>query len=408
MGKTFGAYKYSIGDIFSKPTGNMMILKMDYSQVARHKNNVDYMLNQKMYQYRCLNCGNEDWIREDCLAYKDKYGCNACCQPPKKVICGINDVSTTAPWMMRYFVDLNDAFENTKYSKSFVNMKCPHCGKISKKQIHQVMSNHGLSCPCGDTWSYPNKFMYSLLDQIGVCFETEKHFDWSGRKSYDDYIEFCGLRIITEQNGKQHYTRSLIGNDIGRNVEQEMANDLEKLELAKNNGIDYYFQIDCSYSDAQHIKTEILRSGLLDVFGLSESDIDWDKCDEFALGNMVKSVCKYRDEHKEMSADEIGKIFHISRITVYRYCELGSKYGWCSNDTKEYRKIRESFGLMNHGQKRIYCETNGQYYESSNKAGASLFPDIKRGCGRQIRKSIERGQRYRGYKFIYADNMGVA
>ena len=70
-------------------------------------------------------------------------------------------------------------------------MICPDCNRIHKnKLIHDVYNNGLLTCPCQDGWSYPNKFMYSLLEQIGVDFQAEKIFDWSDGRKYDDYIEY--------------------------------------------------------------------------------------------------------------------------------------------------------------------------------------------------------------------------
>ena len=83
------------------------------------------------------------------------------------------------------------------------------------------------------------------------------------------------------------------------------------------------------------IKNNILKSELSNIFDLS--NIDWLKCEEFALKNIVKEVCDYWNNTGTTSRD-IGKIFKKSRTVINAYLKKGAKLGWCSYDAKEEMK----------------------------------------------------------------------
>ena len=184
-----GDFKFNIGEIINSHGRNLKIIDQEYRPKTVYKNQRAYTNNQKFYKYKCLNCGNEGWIIEYSIEKTQHCGCNACCIPPKKVVKGINDIATSANWMVKYFQNIEDASRYTKYSKEVVNFVCPECGRVHSKAIHNVMSNKGLSCICGDGFSYPNKFIYSMLEQLNIEFETEKRFEWSDNRIYDFYIE---------------------------------------------------------------------------------------------------------------------------------------------------------------------------------------------------------------------------
>lgn len=356
--------EYKNGDIISTFGRNLEIIDKEYREITGNKNGKQYQNHRWYYKYKCLDCGNEDWIVGYCLSDSQHCGCNACCVPPKKIVKGINDIATTNSWMVKYFVNPEDATRYSKFSNSKVDMRCPDCGRLHKdKKIGNVYNNKALSCPCQDGWSYPNKFMYSLLEQIGVYFETEKYFDWSDNRLYDDYIEYNGLKIITEQQGQQHYYRPF--NNKSRSIEEERANDTYKYELAIKNGIDKYFIIDASISTMEYMKDSIIKSGLLGVFNKMPNDIDWSACDIFAMKNFAKTICLYKNSNPNLSLKEISNIFHIGYNTVLKYIKSGSKFGWCNyNKFDDLRMIRESCRMITNA-KPIHCLTDGKYYRNS-------------------------------------------
>lgn len=400
MGKKFGKFKYSIGDTITTHGRNLLIIDREYRHKIGYKNGKSYNMNRKYYKYRCLNCGNEDWITEYVLSDRMHCGCNACCTPPRKVVRGINDITTTAPWMIKYFKDGEDeASKYTKSSKENVEMVCPDCGRIHIKSPYLVYSAGTLSCPCSDGWSYPNKFMYALLEQIGVNFRAEKHFEWSNGRIYDDYIEYNGSKIITEQHGIQHYEETFY--KARRTLEEERANDLYKYNLAIENGIDYYFTINASESNMEYIKNSIISSGLLKLLNVDSENINWNKCAEFATSNLVKTIGDYKFSHNDVTLHEIADIFHTNYNTVLSYIKIGNKYGWCNYNLGDDFKLMHSRGTIDHGQKPVLCETNGMYYRTANDAAKHLTTDELSFRPRQIRTSISRGSKYFGYKFSF-------
>lgn len=393
-------YQREIGENVNTFGRNLLIIDREIRPKIVHKHGKPYNLNQKFYKYRCLNCGNEDWIVEYALGEHMHCGCNACCCPPKKVVIGVNDITTTAPWMVKYFPNKEiDAQRFTKYAKNEVDFVCPDCGRIQHKSIMNVCAAKTLSCVCGDRISYPNKYMYALLEQLNVSFEKEKTFSWESSKRYDFYIENNNQKIIVEMNGIQHYKGKT--HSRARSLEEEQENDKYKKRIAIENGIDKYFIIDCSLSDSDFIKNNIISSGMLDSINVSTDKINWDKCDMIATSNFTKAVCDYKNANPNLSLSDIAKHFKTTKAVIWRYVKKGAKFGWCTYNVDESRKILDSQNRIDHNQKPIYCLTNDTYYRSASEAEKSLSTANQTFYAKQIRQSILRGHNYLNYKFIY-------
>lgn len=396
-------FKYNIGDTFIDAKRNLKIIDREYRPIKRNKGNISYISNRKFYKYQCLNCSNEDWIIEYAVdGANQKIGCNACGSTPKKLVRGINDIPTTAPWMVRYFQGgLEEASKYFKFDKIRINMICPDCGRIHKnKMIDSVCNNRKLTCPCQDNWSYPNKFMYAFFEQLGVEFVAEKIFDWANEYRYDVYLEHNGLKIICEQNGIQHYEES---NMFGarRSFEEEKINDINKKNIAVKNGIDKYVVIDCKISTPEYIRYSIENSPLDNILGISYSDIDWELCDKFALSNLVKIVCDYKVNNGDLSLEEIANHFHVSYCTVLKYVKCGSKYGWCDYSKAENIKNRK-YKHKHPSFKAIYCITTDEYFENTYEAEKILtkkfnVPFLTQG----IQKSARTNKPYKNMMFKY-------
>ena len=395
MGKEYGKFKYSIGDYIQTNGRNLQIIDREYRPTkVKAKLKKGYCIqNKKYYKYRCVKCGNEDWMHEANLQI---YGCNVCCQSPQKIKIGTNDVATTEPLIIPFFKNKEDSHLYTRGSNRKTYFVCPHCNKEHYLQVSYVVRMGYVPCPCSGNMSYPNKFMYAVLLQLGVDFQTEKSFEWSNGKLYDDYIEYDGLKIIVENHGLQHYEKQIHKN---RTVEEEKFNDEYKLRLAKENGIDYYFAIDCRCSNMEHIKNSISTSGLLNVLGVSSSDIDWQKCAEFATSNFVKTVCEYQKEHPELMQHEIADKFHIHRKTVVRYMKQGVKLGWCNFDDNVKKEHNKQ--VIAPKKKPLYCPTVDRYYSSASDAEKDLSTEDFSLSPRNIRNSAQISRTYKGYDFCF-------
>lgn len=134
--------------------------------------------------------------------------------------------------------------------------------------------------------SYPERFMNSLLNLLGVDFAREQTFSWAsnviganGKKSFKRYDFFIpSMSVIIEVHGSQHYGSGFeyLG---GRSLEEERANDKEKEELAKNNGIKHYIVINALTSNLSFMKDSVLsNSEFTSLFDLS--NIDWNEVEE--------------------------------------------------------------------------------------------------------------------------------
>lgn len=333
-------YTYNVGEIVHTQIGKIEILE----QLRNGKD------NRRAYKYKCLECGNIDCIDERNLIYGNQ-NCNVCSR--KKVLKGINDIATTHPHLVKYFVDIEDTYTHSSGMGGKVLVKCPDC-KQKVDMIIRDLCYRDFSCPhCSDGISYPNKFMYGLFKNLNADFETEKTFKWSkninhenktlsGNKRYDFYFKYNNEDYICEANGIQHYKESFQGCG-GRTLKEEQKNDKLKKQLAINNGIkeENYIVIDARFSEIEWIKNNILKSRLSEIFDLSK--VDWRKVEEFALSNRVKEICDLKRNNPNITVSEIAKIVKLETPTVRKYLKQGVKLEWC-----EYKPDESS-------RKKIVC-----------------------------------------------------
>lgn len=380
-------YFYSIGNEIIDNKRQLLILDRE----IRSKKNNGKISNRKWYKYKCLKCGNENWIDEYSLK-NNHCGCNACCKSPQKVVIGINDIGTTDEWMIPFFKNKQDAFLYNKSSSKKVDYICPNCGKIHNMSIQNLYKRKYIPCICSDGMSFPNKFMYAFLNQLDINFEIEKKFDWSNNRVYDDYIIFNNIKIIVEMHGAQHYDKALLKSKRRfRTVEEEQNNDIYKKNLAIMNGIDYYFEIDAKKSTKEYLRDNIISSGLLHVLNIEPDDVDWDICLEFALSSFVKTICGYKNKNPNISISEIAKLYKLNRCTVYNYIKFGNELGWCNYKVNDDRKLPNR-----KNQKPIFCITDGYYYDCAKSIAEkySIHSEL-------IKRSIVNKTTYKNMKFEY-------
>lgn len=342
IGKFTGDFRYEIGKIING-------LKI----IGRYKENTNRSDGKievrKRYSYKCIKCGNEDTMDEHNL--RKGYGCNVCCNSKIKV--GINDVATTAPWMIDYFVDKEDAKRYSKRSDKKAKFKCLECGEEKEVSISNMYRDGHFKCPiCGDGIKYPEKFMYTLLKQLNIEFiyqPSSATFNWCRNRRYDFYIPKYSM--IIETHGIQHYEES----QRGRSLKEEQENDRLKEQLAKDNGIEHYIVIDCRYSELEWIKNSILNSELNELLDLSK--VDWLKCKEFSLKTLIKQVCDYWNQKEEWeTTKDLSKIYKIHQATVSRYLAKGLDLGWC-----DYNAEEEKIKILNKKKKRVAVFRNDEY-----------------------------------------------
>ena len=349
-------YKYKVGDIITNiNSGKLKILEQIKIKDRKEQ-------NHKGYRYQCLNCGNKDVITEGHL--KEHKGCNVCCPNPQKVLIRYNDMWTTNPELAKLLADPNDGYKYTQSSNKRVNWKCPECDNIIKNKIISMINSNGLSCPkCSDKISYPEKFVFNILQQLlnnDFTYQLSKTtFKWCNNYKYDFYFKINNEKYVLETHGIQHYEES----PRGRNLEEEQENDKLKKELAITNGIkeDNYIVIDCRYSILEWIKEHILKSKLNELFNLN--NINWLECNKYACSSLVKKVCEIKKNNSNITTTNIGNIFKLDRNTIREYLKQGTKIGWCKYNSKnESNKNLQKNTLLN--QKKIICLNNKKIFNS--------------------------------------------
>lgn len=317
LGTYTGNFKIEIGKIFKDSTRDLIIIDREY-----RKNNKEKYL--KWYKYKCNKCGNEYWIIEYFLL--DKGGCNACCNFGGKPTLGINTIYDTDKWMIPYLSNKEDAKKFRHNTNKKITVKCPYCNREKSICVSTLYKKHSISCICGDGYSYPNKFMFNVLEQLGVDFIPEYSPEWIKPKAYDFYVP--SLNLIIEMDGGLGHGKIIHGKSkITKDESIEIDN--YKDEMARKNGIKVV-RIDCMKSEMEHIKQSLLNSRLFNL-----SIINWSEVEKFALSNLVKQACDYKKDNLNLTCKEIAKMMKSSPSTIRIYLKKGHKLGWCHYDAKE-------------------------------------------------------------------------
>ena len=167
----------------------------------------------------------------------------------------------THPQFVKYFVNIEDAYKVSKSSNKSINFKCPECGYLKTMTMNHLYM-HGIACPkCGDGISYPEKIMFSVLEQLKIKFMPRKKFEWSSRKEYDFYIE--KINCLIETHGIQHYEQTK--RKGARSLKEEKSNDRFKKGMSKQNNIKEYIVIDSRKSELEWIKNSVLSSNFTKI-----------------------------------------------------------------------------------------------------------------------------------------------
>ena len=324
----FADFKIQIGERIIDENRDLTILD-------RKRVNSQKYQYRKMYKYKCNICGYDNGWSEECDILHHKIGCSCCAN--RTVVEGINDIPTTDPWMIPYFQGgYEEAKQYTANSTKRIIPACPICKRIKHNSImiSQIKQTHSIGCTCRDGISYPEKFFIRFLEQLGVNFIyqlSKTTFKWVGNYFYDFYLP--NYNCIIETHGGQHYKDTTWSSSSITN-----NNDNNKMERALNNGIIYYIQLDCSKSTKDFISNSILNSELFNILNLKDYNVDWEKCSEFACGNITKDICDFYVKNN-YDIDITSKHFHLSKNTIGRYLKLGNEIGWCMYPYHSYRKI---------------------------------------------------------------------
>lgn len=343
-------YDYNVGDIITVRNGNVEILEQTHI-VTKHGT------KRKAYKAKCLKCGYT-YTDYDYNFYK-QVGCGCC--DGKIVVKGINDMWTTNPELANLLADKNDGYKYTSSCNKKVDWKCPICKTIHRDKSIANISRRGLNCLCSKSKSYPNRFMYWLLSELGEDFNDEKMFKWSDGKRYDFYVP--NKSLIIEMNGRQHYEESY--DFTKKDLEYQISNDAYKKELAINNGILNYVEINASQSDFNYIQGNVLNSILSQLYDLN--NINWDLVKEKCEANILYKIAECWNNGIYL-ADDIGKIVGLSKSPVRKYLNKCEEFGLITKYDKtiieNIRREKVYNGAYQHQATPIKCNENNLYFGS--------------------------------------------
>lgn len=264
---------------------------------------------------------------------------------------GETDMWTTRPDMAKLLRNPDDGYKYTYSSHQLLDWTCPICGNVIQATPNKI-SKCGLYCSrCSDGFSYAEKFITSMLNQLGIEFEHEKIFSWSDNKRYDFYIQ--KNNVLIEAQGVQHYKYTGFNN---RTIEEEQANDKYKRDIALQNGIEHYVQLNCMESSMDYIHQSILNSELNIIFDLSQ--IDWNKCNVDACGTISVEIAKlFNDGY---STKEIASIKNLGLSSVNKYLKKMTESGLCNYNPEESHNNSnvDNFGKM------VICTDDNKIYKS--------------------------------------------
>lgn len=324
--------------------------------------------SQRCYKYKCLKCGYIGTMLEiNLLKYNN---CPVCCNPPRIIVKGINDIATTHPEMVEYFVNIEDAYKYSYGSGKKVWLRCPNCGY--KKEIRlNNFSKKGFNCPkCEDGISYPEKIMLNVLEQLNIKYIyqlTKTNLNWCEKYRYDFYFKIDNEEYIIETHGEQHYKENSNWKSTLKNTQQ---NDLNKYNLAIKNGIkpENYIIIDCRQSELEFIKNSILNSRLNYIFDLNS--VDWEEIKKCSTSSNVLIACELYNEN--MLIKDIAKKMNININTVREYLIKGTELNICNYC------LHDVFKRSNTGKKakKVKCLNTSIVYktaiEAKNDTNATL------------------------------------
>lgn len=322
-------------------------------------------INKKGYWFKCLNHLDHESVQRNINSLtsgkQTTIDCHQC-----------SSIAIVRPDLVKFLVNKDDSY---KYfignSKTKIPMKCPECGYKKEMSPNQLTRHNSFSCPrCSDGVSYPEKFMFNLLEQLGVSLKlqlSKTTFSWCNKAKYDFYIE--DFNCIIETHGPQHYVDTS-GDWKDISLAKTQANDRYKEQLARVNGIEHYVILDCRGSEMQWIKNSIMQSNLPQLLKFREASIDWVACDEHARSSIVREVCALWNEGTKRVLHIADKL-KISRSSVRRYLMQGVQLGWCGYDSKIERKNN-----YKRRSKQVICLTTNQVFNSQLEAGRKYNVDV--------------------------------
>ena len=355
-------------------------------QAFRKNSNSTSKYTRPAYVCKCLVDGYEFEIFEYRLAAGQ--GCPVCSH--NVVMCGVNDIATTDPWMIEYLADKTDATKYSRKSNKKILTECPFC-RTRQLSLISDLSRRGFSCKkCSDGISYPNKFAHCLFEQLSAQYaEYVKEYspNWLAGKRFDNYVLMNdGTSLIVEMDGAFHYKGDHNSND----------NEKDRLAFEHNHVV---IRIDCNYNCLEnrfeHIKAMSIKA-LSPYFDLSV--VNWEQCGLAAVGSRIKNVVEYYNQSDNFSIAECAARFGMCKDVVRNYLKIGARLSICDYEV----------GKLNNGEHMWLGKTKPIAMYDALGCYINVYPSVASLCENYgfdtntVRETVAgRKRQYRGYNFKY-------
>ena len=334
--------------IKTKKKGCVVYVMYEIGQEVHNKNFHGKILDivqgkySKMYVYECLICHCKD--SKGITQVHNGIGCSVCAK--RKIVKGVNDIATTDPWMVGYFQDINDAYTHASNSGKKLPVKCKYCGRNrdSPMSPNSIYMLHGISCPCRDKISFPNKVIFAVMEQLkekGEIIDFKRELPITdGIKNYSVDMAFYDKNLcqyFVEMDSKFGHGYEVTGDVVKKDIFESLS-----IDYAKDKFADKYdarmIRIPIHKNEKEYVINQFEQSELSRVVNLTL--IDWDKVFMFAYDNIIKEVCDYKRDHPDAFSSETAKIFKLCKDTVSKYWQYGDSVGWCDFEHPELERAR--------------------------------------------------------------------
>lgn len=271
--------------------------------------------------------------------------CKECYKSEAVYLCNSVCLWEQRPDIAEFLLNKDDGYKYSFGSNIKLDFVCPICKSKINKRIADV-SRYGLTCRnCSSINSYPNRFMYQVLQQVGIEFKNEFNEDWTMGKRYDFYFEL-DKKYFIEMDGIFHSV------GIYKDVKMQQETDKLKDEIAKKHNIQI-IRINCFYHKEkeryEYVKNNILNSELSQI--LDFSNVDFDYCDFYAQSPYVILIANsWNDGIRELS--KLSDIIGIHKDTISKILKRCFDFGLIKETPTEVHQILRKTGIETAVKKR--------------------------------------------------------
>lgn len=158
-------FKYKVGEIVKVKSGYIKILE-NLRITIKSK-------TCKACKYICLNDYVISTSIESNIAKGE--GCAVCSN--HKIVKGINDISTTHPEYVKFFLNEEDCYSYSIGTDKKLYIKCPFCGHVFKDRPYNISQGRFLCKKCTVSNYKSERIMAYILEKIILNIPNKKYLN---------------------------------------------------------------------------------------------------------------------------------------------------------------------------------------------------------------------------------------